>query len=63
MGRGMSGTRRSIKLRLRKNEGVMYVEVLASKVIRDLHVFIEDRIRPFDHKCHTTCSAEQTAQY
>jgi hypothetical protein len=55
MGRGMSGTRRSIKLRLRKNEGVMYVEVLASKVIRDLHVFIEDRIRPFDHKCHTTC--------
>ena len=63
MGRGMSGTRRSIKLRLRKNEGVMYVEVLVSKVIRDKHVFIEDRIGPFDHKCHTTCSAEQPAQY
>jgi hypothetical protein len=42
--------RRSIKIRLTKNEGVIYVEVLASKVIRDLRVFIEDRIRPFDHK-------------
>src|SRR5882757_7382507 len=49
MGQGMSGSRRSIKLRVKKNEGVIYVEVLASKVIRGLRVFIEDRIRPFDH--------------
>jgi hypothetical protein len=59
----MSGSRRSSKLRLRKYEGVMCVEVLASKVICNLHVFIEDRIRPFYHKCHTICSAEQSAQY
>jgi hypothetical protein len=41
----------------------MYVEVLASKVVCNLHVFLEDRIHPFDYKCHTTCSAEQSAQY